>query len=270
MREKEGGEQRNEDCMRNSCLDALAYDPNKFAMDYHNIGFRECAAEVARYLVTIEGMDIQDPLRLRLMSHLQCYAAQRDLANKQAATSWGWGTSQPPSAPSYTPGSSLSGSSIPGSSLPGSSLSGFQGHVLSPHGTAPAPHHPPTAPHHVPTGLDQSHGMSAFSAPSTSIHQEVGPTSSCLGTQGTSRAPSTGAGAPHVPQVSMATAGTQHTNYHLNLNAHTFPANPSSNLPNLSLSTNPATLNPSAYNPSIQGGTSGVKPYRPWGAEIAY
>jgi len=68
----------------------LAYDPHKFAMDYHSIGFRECAAEVARYLVTVEGMDIQDPLRMRLMSHLQCFAAQRELANKQAsASSWG-------------------------------------------------------------------------------------------------------------------------------------------------------------------------------------
>ncbi|XP_021939305.1 hairy/enhancer-of-split related with YRPW motif protein, partial [Zootermopsis nevadensis] len=64
-------------------MDALAYDPHKFAMDYQHIGFRECAAEVARYLVTVEGMDIQDPLRLRLMSHLQCFAAQRELAAKQ-------------------------------------------------------------------------------------------------------------------------------------------------------------------------------------------
>ncbi|XP_037083160.1 hairy/enhancer-of-split related with YRPW motif protein-like [Pollicipes pollicipes] len=71
-------------------LDALAYDPNKFAVDYHSIGFRECAAEVARYLVTVEGMDIQDPLRLRLMSHLQCYSAQRELANKQHSSSWGF------------------------------------------------------------------------------------------------------------------------------------------------------------------------------------
>ncbi|CAG7826135.1 unnamed protein product [Allacma fusca] len=71
-------------------LDALAYDPHKFAMDYHSIGFRECAAEVGRFLVTCEGMDIQNPVRLRLMSHLQCFAAQRELANKQAsASSWG-------------------------------------------------------------------------------------------------------------------------------------------------------------------------------------
>lgn len=53
-------------------------------MEYHIIGFRECASEVARYLVSIEGMDIQDPLRLRLLSHLQCFVAQRELNAKPA------------------------------------------------------------------------------------------------------------------------------------------------------------------------------------------
>ncbi|KAL1115653.1 hypothetical protein AAG570_005943 [Ranatra chinensis] len=67
--------------------EGLGYDPSKLAMDYHSIGFRECAAEVARYLVTVEGLDLQDPLRLRLMSHLQCFAAQRELA-KQPAPCW--------------------------------------------------------------------------------------------------------------------------------------------------------------------------------------
>ena len=61
-------------------VDSLGYDPQRFAMDYHIIGFRECAAEVARYLVTIEGMDIQDPLRLRLMSHLQYFVQQREMS----------------------------------------------------------------------------------------------------------------------------------------------------------------------------------------------
>ncbi|XP_075167938.1 hairy/E(spl)-related with YRPW motif [Haematobia irritans] len=69
--------------------DALGYDPQRFAMDYHIIGFRECAAEVARYLVTIEGMDIQDPLRLRLMSHLQYFVQQRELSVKNCSTSAG-------------------------------------------------------------------------------------------------------------------------------------------------------------------------------------
>lgn len=60
----------------------LSFDPHGLVMDYHSIGFRECASEVARYLVGFEGLDIQDPLRLRLMSHLQCFSAQRDLALK--------------------------------------------------------------------------------------------------------------------------------------------------------------------------------------------
>ncbi|XP_052748908.1 hairy/enhancer-of-split related with YRPW motif protein [Galleria mellonella] len=76
-------------------LDTFAYDPQRYAMDYHSIGFRECAAEVARYLVSCEGLDIQDPLRLRLMSHLQCFAAQRELAAKSA----NWGYPQYPSTP---------------------------------------------------------------------------------------------------------------------------------------------------------------------------
>eukprot|EP00095_Tigriopus_kingsejongensis_P011101 snap_masked-scaffold268_size230776-processed-gene-1.3 protein:Tk11101 transcript:snap_masked-scaffold268_size230776-processed-gene-1.3-mRNA-1 annotation:"transcription factor" len=68
------------------------YDPHRFAMDYHNVGFRECAAEVARYLVAVEGLDAQDPLRVRLMSHLQMFAAQKDF-NRSAV----------PATPTYMP-----------------------------------------------------------------------------------------------------------------------------------------------------------------------
>lgn len=74
-------------------------------MDYHIIGFRECASEVARYLVTIEGMDIQDPLRLRLMSHLQCFVAQRELSVKSSvagAPSSNWSTLQNSFQPNYS------------------------------------------------------------------------------------------------------------------------------------------------------------------------
>lgn len=102
-------------------MDALAYDPSKYAMDYHNIGFRECAAEVARYLVTVEGFDIQDPLRLRLMSHLQCFAAQRELSTKQStqpSTPWYGATSTPtvsnPINYPHPPVSPLSGHLMPG------------------------------------------------------------------------------------------------------------------------------------------------------------
>ncbi|KAK2708205.1 hairy/enhancer-of-split related with YRPW motif protein-like [Artemia franciscana] len=63
---------------------AMSFDPQRVAMDYHNVGFRECMAEVSRYLVTVEGLDLQDPLRLRMMSHLQHYTAQRELAQRQS------------------------------------------------------------------------------------------------------------------------------------------------------------------------------------------
>ena len=59
------------------------YDSHKPIIDYHTIGFKECVNEVSRYLVTVEGMDLDDPVRLRLMSHLQCFAAQRGSTNKE-------------------------------------------------------------------------------------------------------------------------------------------------------------------------------------------
>lgn len=72
-------------------IDSIGFDPQRFAMDYHVIGFRECASEVARYMISVEGMDIQDPMRLRLMSHLQCFVAQRELSVKTSgATNSNW------------------------------------------------------------------------------------------------------------------------------------------------------------------------------------
>ena len=44
------------------------------------MGFRECATEVARYLGSVEGIDTKDPLHCRVMSHLDSFLAQRELA----------------------------------------------------------------------------------------------------------------------------------------------------------------------------------------------
>ncbi len=52
------------------------YPDPRVAMDYQNLGFRDCIAELSRYLVTVEGMDLQDPLRLRLMSHLHSFISR--------------------------------------------------------------------------------------------------------------------------------------------------------------------------------------------------
>ncbi|KRX73705.1 LIM domain-containing protein unc-97 [Trichinella sp. T6] len=57
-------------------VDSAVMEKHRFAADYHMMGFRECANEVARYLTSVETLDIQDPLRIRLINHLQCYGAQ--------------------------------------------------------------------------------------------------------------------------------------------------------------------------------------------------
>ncbi|ELU08981.1 hypothetical protein CAPTEDRAFT_182542 [Capitella teleta] len=78
-------------------LNGYNVDTAALALDYRAIGFRECMSEVSRYLVSMEGLDIQDPLRVRLGSHLQCYSAQRDIATKAAMQS------SAPSYPGYSP-----------------------------------------------------------------------------------------------------------------------------------------------------------------------
>lgn len=56
------------------------YGNTRAFLDYRLMGFREAVAEAARYMVSVEGMDAKDPLRLRVLSHLENYLAQRELA----------------------------------------------------------------------------------------------------------------------------------------------------------------------------------------------
>lgn len=228
-------------------LDALAYDPHKFAMDYHNIGFRECATEVARYLVTIEGMDIQDPLRLRLMSHLQCFAAQRELASKQASTvsPWGYSTSSqnyPPPLNPIVPSSS----SVPGSShsTSGNLVSNMSSPVQQPLPLTLLnnPNVPDLNNHFdISTSCAQS-----TIVPTTSVGQlHTQPSSTSVLTP-LSRATTT-----------MASTGFGYSHHQYpNLNA--FPPTSSGN---------------SNHHQNYNQGNSNsqMKPYRPWGgAEVAY
>ena len=50
-------------------------EKSRSMVEYQNTGFRECMGEVSRYLVAVEGMHHEDPLRLRLMSHLHASSA---------------------------------------------------------------------------------------------------------------------------------------------------------------------------------------------------
>ena len=44
------------------------------------MGYREATAEVSRYLTSVEGVDMKDPLHVRLLNHLENFLAQRELA----------------------------------------------------------------------------------------------------------------------------------------------------------------------------------------------
>ncbi|XP_008190819.2 hairy/enhancer-of-split related with YRPW motif protein [Tribolium castaneum] len=189
-------------------LDAFTYDPHKYAMDYHGMGFRECVAEVARYLERIEGLDVQNPLRLRLTSHLQCCAAQRELASKQSTSApWGYGSPQP-----YPP---------PLNALPPS--------------PAPAPNH-----NHQPLPHQNMHELGHFEAPQTSA---PAPTSDRL-----------------APASTVLTPLTTTTSAALAYSPHQYP----------NTFTIPTSSHHQNYNQSNIPTSQGMKPYRPWGTELAY
>lgn len=59
-------------------LPAGFLDARALAVDYRSIGFRECLTEVVRYLGILEGQNAADPIRLRLLSHLNNYVAEME------------------------------------------------------------------------------------------------------------------------------------------------------------------------------------------------
>ncbi|XP_072133156.1 hairy/enhancer-of-split related with YRPW motif protein 1-like [Mobula birostris] len=60
------------------------FEAPAFATDYRILGFRECLSEVARYLSVTEGLDHSDPLKTRLVSHLNTYASQREVVTVES------------------------------------------------------------------------------------------------------------------------------------------------------------------------------------------
>jgi len=57
-----------------------AYSNTKAFLDYRLMGFKECVGEASRFMATMEGLDCNDPVRTRLLAHLETYLAQRELA----------------------------------------------------------------------------------------------------------------------------------------------------------------------------------------------
>uniref|UniRef100_T1JGK4 Hairy/enhancer-of-split related with YRPW motif protein n=1 Tax=Strigamia maritima TaxID=126957 RepID=T1JGK4_STRMM len=192
-------------------LDPLTCDPHKFAMDYHGLGFQECATEVSRYLISMEGMDVQDPLRLRLMSHLQCFSAQRDLANKPPHSSW----------------------------VPYNSSSQYSN---------PFPHINMNEQQTVPLSSSIICSDLRGQHPIQSNDDVMGMSSNQM------RMPTSGGGNVGMSGIGSQMPGSQYP-VSLNISTHCFSTSAQTN-----------------YSPTVtttQPGPS-VKPYRPWGAGLAY
>ncbi|XP_070366345.1 hairy/enhancer-of-split related with YRPW motif-like protein isoform X2 [Equus asinus] len=71
------------------------FDARALAIDFRSIGFRECLTEVIRYLGVLEGPSSRaDPVRIRLLSHLNSYAAEMEPsptpAGPLAFPAWPW------------------------------------------------------------------------------------------------------------------------------------------------------------------------------------
>lgn len=231
-------------------IDSLTIDPQRFAMDYHLIGFRECVSEVARYLMNIEGMDAHDPLRMRIMSHLQCFMAQIEISSKSsnATPNFPQGAYQPsytvPYHQNYAPHSSGASNYIP--NLP-SSLSC-----------------PPAASSVLQNHRGPTHSSTTTNSPADQSAEEE-PQTQQLNSH-------------HNHHHHESHQHQDHLHYNSSLETHQDLAGPtytdiSTNTQRNSSSTigytNPQYMLPgnSSYGNAVY---TGSKPYRPWGAEMAY
>ena len=211
-------------------------------MDYRTVGFRECLAEVARYLMTVEGMDLQDPLRLRLLSHLQCFATQRLPTAKPSFQNSAWNSLN--TMPSHPTMNSLNANQYGGNSM--STMSAM----------LPSQH------------SSQSDQLAMSSHDSHSVVPSVTFSDSRIGQSENSlhnsmRIPT----APSMGSHSHMSSMTSNTGQSSILNQQIHSQFPMLNMNSMMSPNNSQSYNSSAGNLNQLGS---VKPYRPWGSEIAY
>lgn len=249
-------------------------------MDYHIIGFRECAAEVARYLLNHEGMDIQDPLRMRLLSHLQCFVAQREISaksqNVSLNSSWSSAASSSSAvavAAHHTPYvlPHHQGAYVP-PPVPPSTLSASSVPVALASSTAPTMYHQ-SGGYTTSTHLNQSNAYAYV----PNLPPSAASTGSLLSETITSTG-STSDGSLIASSHSVQQQQQQHYAQHEDQNGSTY-TDLSSNIHRNSYSNAQySSSNTTGYNSSGDGNTSpggynnNNKPYRPWGTgtEMAY
>ncbi|XP_034455095.1 hairy/enhancer-of-split related with YRPW motif protein 1 [Hippoglossus hippoglossus] len=215
------------------------FDAHALAMDYRGLGFRECLAETARYLSIIEGLDSTDPLRIRLVSHLNNYASQREAHSGLSHLAWGSAFGSPPAHLAH----SLLMQHQQGASL------------------APLPRSATSSPQ---TPLSSTSTSSTSSSPSSSssvaethIPGRRSTSATTHSDQGLIRVPPTTAAPTTILHPALVPSSVSKLSPPLLSSLSAFPF-PFSAFPLIS----PATISP-------PGPTSSVgKPYRPWGMEI--
>ncbi|XP_059206131.1 hairy/enhancer-of-split related with YRPW motif protein 1 [Centropristis striata] len=215
------------------------FDAHALAMDYRGLGFRECLAETARYLSIIEGLDGTDPLRIRLVSHLNNYASQREAHSGLSHLAWGSAFGSPPAHLTHP-----------------LLLQHQQGAPL-----APLPRSTTSSPQ-TPLSSTSTSSASCSSSSSSAAETHVPGRRSGSATphsdQGPIRVPPTSATPTTVPHPALVSSSASKLSSPLLSSLSAFPF-PFSAFPIISPTT---TL--SAPVPTSSVG----KPYRPWGMEI--
>ncbi|XP_064883156.1 hairy/enhancer-of-split related with YRPW motif protein 1-like [Oncorhynchus nerka] len=205
------------------------FEAHALAKDYRSLGFRECLSETARYLSIMEGWNSVDPLRVRLVSHLNNYASQRDihtgLTGHPGQLAWG------------------SALRTPSAHLPHPLLPLPQGRTLAPHSTS-------SPPSSCSISSSSSSSMSSPCSTDTSVTSRLSVT-----------APSEALRVPPNDNLPLGLA--------LSVSASKLSQPPPhlSSLSAFSFTTFPL-VSPAALNASGSSTALRNQPYRPWGTEI--
>ncbi|XP_071004170.1 hairy/enhancer-of-split related with YRPW motif protein 1-like [Oncorhynchus clarkii lewisi] len=205
------------------------FEAHALAKDYRSLGFRECLSETARYLSIMEGWNSVDPLRVRLVSHLNNYASQRDihtgLTGHPGQLAWG------------------SALRTPSAHLPHPLLPLPQGRTLAPHSTSSPP-----SSCSISSSSSSSSSMSSPCSTETSVTSRLSVT-----------APSEALRVPPNDNLPLGLA--------LSVSKLSQPPPLLSSLSAFSFTTFPL-VSPAALNSSGSSTALRNQPYRPWGTEI--
>jgi len=187
--------------------------------------------------MTVEGMDLQDPLRLRLLSHLQCFATQRMSTVKSSFQNTTWNSLN--SMTTHTAMNSLNGNQYSGN------MASSMTSMLQPQHSSQSDHLAMSSHESLPGVASVSFSDARISQSDNSLHNTM-----------------------RIPPMGSHSHMTSNSSQSALLNQQIHSQFPMLNM-NSMMSPNSAaqSYNAAAGNLNQLGS---VKPYRPWGSEIAY